>query len=101
MSQVTERLISPLPTVSSNVSSGATSFPIHPISVWPVGAIPSAYLFPGKLDETRLVRAVEKVSAVWPVISGRFEQHPKASGEGFDFSVSASRLLQLSRLSFP
>jgi hypothetical protein len=71
--------IDPRPNVNPHVPAGTTCIPLHPIALWPISTIPSLYVFPGELDLERLVEAVKDVSALWPVIAGRYVRKERPS----------------------
>ncbi|WWC65082.1 uncharacterized protein I303_107696 [Kwoniella dejecticola CBS 10117] len=78
--------ITPITPDTRVLKEGVNRIPISPLSLWPVDTIPSAYVFPSKLDVTRLKRAIEMLSGFYPTIAGRFERDQ----EGFFFNLTRS-----------
>jgi hypothetical protein len=90
MSDLKILLVEPRPAASPHLPSGTTSVPIHPISLWPVSTIPSVYVFPGEIDVERLVVAIKDVSAVWPIIAGRYVRKLERPSEPNQSAFSVS-----------
>jgi hypothetical protein len=79
MSDLHTQFVDPRPNANPHIPAGTTCIPLHPISLWPIGTIPSVYVFPGEIDLARLVEAVKDVSAVWPTIAGRYVRKERPS----------------------
>lgn len=85
---IEEHLITPALCSNPNIAAGTASLPIHPISLWPVGAIPSVLVFPGTLDIARLKNGIAQIAAIWPNICGRYVKKPRTGSAGeWDFAV--------------
>ncbi|WWC65057.1 uncharacterized protein I303_107671 [Kwoniella dejecticola CBS 10117] len=77
------------------IDPGTRSLPIADISLWPLGAIPTVFTFPGRLDEERLTRAISLLSSIYPSICGRYERHASVNADsadgGYDFSFNLTQ----------
>ncbi|ORY32183.1 hypothetical protein BCR39DRAFT_557835 [Naematelia encephala] len=75
-----------------NLPEDIISIPIQPISLWPISSIPSVLVFPHELQLDRLVNAIQRVSAVWPTIAGRYVRRPRpGQPDHADFSIDLTR----------
>ncbi|ODN76335.1 hypothetical protein L198_08111 [Cryptococcus wingfieldii CBS 7118] len=61
-----------------HVPSGTTEIPVSDTSLLAYLTVPAVLVFDGLIDETRLVRAIELLTGVWPTLAGRY----KSVGEG-------------------
>ncbi|ORY88971.1 hypothetical protein BCR35DRAFT_189644 [Leucosporidium creatinivorum] len=91
-----EQLFIP-PPPSLLASNTPNKIPLSPITLWPIGTIPSVHVFPGKLDLKRLKRAVREVAELYPVVCGRLRWDEKEEGEWWiDLTQPSSIPLTLS-----
>ncbi|ODN93537.1 hypothetical protein L198_05402 [Cryptococcus wingfieldii CBS 7118] len=61
-----------------HVPSGTTEIPVSDLGLMAYLTVPAVLVFDGLIDETRLVKAVELLTSVWPTLAGRY----KSVGEG-------------------
>lgn len=91
MSGLKIQLIQPNPTSNSFLAPGTSTIPIHPISLFTYGPIPTIITFPKEIELDRLVSAIQSVAARWPTVAGRFEKVPGTGKDGqFDFQVRST-----------
>ncbi|KAK4703557.1 antiviral helicase SKI2, partial [Phenoliferia sp. Uapishka_3] len=79
--------------VTHRVPCGTPATPVEevvlsPISLWQMGSIPSAHVFPGDLDLERFKAALSTVTSLYPVLGGRLRRRRLAESGGFQYFVS-------------
>ena len=86
MTSLEKHLINPQIPSNPNLPTGTRVLPLHPIALWTLGGVPTVLVFPDRIDRDKLISSIERVSALWPNIAGRYSRREKDGG-GWAYSV--------------